>query len=198
MRLLRNFIDVLGITNENELPTITNGQQIIYSDTDYIFVPENKPKVKDLYQISVNVDITSTRVINSGSDKIVVVDALKKLKIVYTQADNNEKASILTLELPYNTFFQAEKGSNGFEEVHIYIADAYFEVIEGNKIYNHMLYFLEISKQKNLKNISKFTKSNNVNEITKAYYSEISLDVIENDRYTGSIPLEDELECEYL
>lgn len=196
--MLRNFIDILGITSENELPRITNGQQILYSDIDYIFIPDNKPKIKDIYQISVNMHITSTRLISTGSDKIVVVDALKKLKIVYTQEDNNEKASILTLELPYNTFYQLQNNSSGYEEVNIYIADAYFKVIENNKIYNYMLYYLDISMQKTCKDFAKIAQETSVNKMPNAYYSEISLSVVENDKDASFISVEGDLESEYL
>ena len=55
--MLRNFISVTGITQENDLPKKAKGELLQHSEVDYIFIPSNRPRVKELTHISISVDI---------------------------------------------------------------------------------------------------------------------------------------------
>lgn len=49
-----------------------------YSDLEIIFVPEDKPPVKSIFQVIVQVEISSIRIINAPLFKSAVIDGVKK------------------------------------------------------------------------------------------------------------------------
>lgn len=145
MGVIRNFIDIEGITPEQELPDKITGQLIEYSEVEHIYIPNDKPRIYNIQNISIKIDITSSRIINAPLGKIVVLDGLKSFKITYTQRGHNERASIVDLDLPYNTFIEIPKDRENMGSAHVYVADAYFKVIDSRKIYSYILYVINVS-----------------------------------------------------
>ena len=142
--MLRNFIDIIGITKEEDLPSKINGQIIQYSEVDYIDIPEDKPKINDIYQIAIKADINSTRTINAPTGKIVVVDGEKSFKIIYSEKSPSEKANILNLKLPFNTFIDIEDKQEEIKKIDIYILDVYFKIVTSKKLYSYVLYMINV------------------------------------------------------
>ncbi|MGO5073463.1 hypothetical protein ACTQ4K_05825 [Clostridium sporogenes] len=142
--MLRNFIDIIGITKEEELPSKINGQIIQYSEVDYIDIPEDKPKINDIYQIAIKADIKSTRTINAPTGKIVVVDGEKSFKIIYSEKSPSEKANTLNLKLPFNTFIDIEDKQEEIKKIDIYILDVYFQIVTNEKLYSYVLYMINV------------------------------------------------------
>ncbi|EPY2275118.1 hypothetical protein ACXAUS_004048 [Clostridium sporogenes] len=142
--MLRNFIDIIGITKEEDLPSKINGQIIQYSEVDYIDIPEDKPKINDIYQIAIKADIKSTRTINAPTGKIVVVDGEKNFKIIYSEKSASEKANILNLKLPFNTFIDIEDKQEEIKKIDIYILDVYFQIVTSEKLYSYVLYMINV------------------------------------------------------
>lgn len=142
--MLRNFIDIIGITKEEDLPSKINGQIIQYSEVDYIDIPEDKPKINDIYQIAIKADIKSTRTINAPTGKIVVVDGEKSFKIIYSEKGQSEKANILNLKLPFNTFIDIEDKQEEIKKIDIYILDVYFQIVTSKKLYSYVLYMVNV------------------------------------------------------
>lgn len=149
MGILRNFINIEGINSEKELPQKPSGELVEYSEVDYIFVPEDKPEIKNIYEIVMSVESKNTRIINSPGEKLVVVDGIKKFKIMCSEKGETNKAVVLDIENPYNTFFELPKGIKSFDKINIYIADAYFQLIDGRKIYSSILYMIDIDLEGN-------------------------------------------------
>jgi hypothetical protein len=142
MGIVRNCIDIIGITPEQELPKQINGQLIETSEVENLFIDSNI-QMKNIYQIIIEIEIKATRVINAPLSKIIVIDGYKKFKIAYYDINNN--MSILELKNPYNLFFDIEKSKVEIEKTNIYIADAYFELVNSSVIYCHVLYVIDIS-----------------------------------------------------
>lgn len=149
MGIIRNFIDITGITPEEELPNKINGEIVQYSEVDYIFVPDNKQEISSIYQIFINIVIKSSRTINAPLGKIVVLDGIKKIKLIYTEKNETDKASILNLELPYNTFIELPKDAGMVKNINVNIVDAYFALIDSKKIYSNILYMLNVNYDNN-------------------------------------------------
>lgn len=144
MGVVRNFIEILGIAKEDDLPEKSLGQLIKYNETENIFIPEDNSGIKDIYQIGINIDIKSKRTINTKDYSTVSIDGSKQLKIVCSREDNPDKMVILNLQLPYNTFIEVPKAIGDIENIHIYILDAYFDLLDKKRIYANFLYLVDV------------------------------------------------------
>jgi hypothetical protein len=141
MDIVRNCINIVGITPGNNLPKKVNGQLIETSQAENLFI-DDSIKIKNIYQIVIDIDIARTNVINGHMNTIVVVDLIKKFKINYYDMDGN--MGILELNSPYNVFFDLESNKVEIENININIADAYFELINSRTLYNHILYIIDV------------------------------------------------------
>ncbi|WP_163195866.1 hypothetical protein [Clostridium thermarum] len=142
--MLRNFISVTGITPESNLPKEIKGELLQHSDIDYIFIPGSKPKAKEVTHVGIQVEIKDQRIIKAPTGTIVIVDGVKKLKLSYVPLGHSKRNIQLELELPYNTFIELPEGVEKIKGIDLYVADAYFELVEGRKIYSYVFYMLNI------------------------------------------------------
>jgi len=141
MGIVRNCINIVGITPENQLPKTIEGQLIEASETENIYLG-NELNVKNINQIIIDVDIKGTRVINAPLNKIIVVDGFKKVKASYYNEKNNEE--VFELESPMNFFIDIDKQDVEIESINVHIADAYFHLTNKNILYNHILYIIDV------------------------------------------------------
>ncbi|MCT4508392.1 MAG: hypothetical protein N4A48_06455 [Tepidibacter sp.] len=145
MEIVRNFINIIGVSPEDELPNKINGQIVQHSEIETIIIPDNKPEAKSIYEIMVDVKVKSIRTINAPLGKTILVDGEKQYKIIYTENGDCEKANILYINIPYNTFFEVSKDKVdiGINNIKVYILDAYFDLISSRTIYCHSVYLLD-------------------------------------------------------
>lgn len=169
MGIVRNCIDIIGITPENELPSQISGQHIEVSETENLFI-DSDIEIKNVYQIIIESTIKGTRVINTPMNKIVVIDGCKKFKIAYYDVDNN--MGVLELNSPYNLFFDIENNKDEIEKTNIYIADAYFEPINKKVLYCNILYIADIHYFGNVRKVQERKNTNKYFEdkISDKYY----------------------------
>jgi hypothetical protein len=144
MGIERNSIDITGISPESELPSDIGGENIKYSEVENIYMPEHKPKIRKIMQISLNVEILSKRLIKSVAEKILVYDGLKHLKIIYMDKDETSKANIVNIDIPFNTFVELPKDSDGEVDTKIFIVDAFFHILDGRRIYSNIIYLINV------------------------------------------------------
>lgn len=149
MGIVRNFINIEGITPEEELKGNTSGHIIIYSDIENLNIPESKPKIKSIYEITVDIELTSNKSIYTPIGKIIVLDGIKKFKILYTENTELENASVLNLEAPFNTFTELPKDIDNILNVKVNIIDAYFSLLNSKMIYGHFLYLVDVTYENN-------------------------------------------------
>ena len=159
MGIVRNCIDVVGITPENELPKEIGGQLIEASETENIFL-ENELNIKNIYQIIIEVGIKGTRDISAPLNKIVVVDGFKKFKVAYYNEENH--VGVLEIESPFNFFIDIDKDEVEIESINIHIADAYFHLTNKNILYNHILYIIDVPYSNNKSQNNKISKKLNL------------------------------------
>ena len=161
MGILRNSINIEGIISEEDIPNKMNGQMIRYSEIETLYVPDDKPEIKNIYEISMNVKIKSSRTVHAPFGKIIIVDGIKEYKIIYTENTEFNKVNILYLKVPYNTFIELPRGIDGILDTKIYILDAYFDLLESKKIYGNFVYLVDVhyNKEDNKKILSNFQNS---------------------------------------
>lgn len=164
--LIRNFIEIVGIAAEEDLPGKSLGQLVKYDEAEYIFIPQDKPAVKDIYQIAVGVDIRSKRTINTRDCKTIAIDGIKRLKIIYSQEESPDKMVMLNLQIPYNTFVEIPKEAGDIDDSSIYVLDAYFELLEKRRIYAHFLYLLDVKYSRGVVNKPSANKTKSVEIIS--------------------------------
>lgn len=144
MGIIRNHIDIVGITPEEQLPDkIQNSQVVEYSEAENIFIPKYNPNIKNIYQIVLDVNLISKREVNIPIGRVVILDGVKKIKIIYAEKGHSQKANIVNLELPYNTFIELPDGKE-IGSANVQIVDAYFELIDNRKIYSHIVYLVNV------------------------------------------------------
>ncbi|MCY6483164.1 DUF3794 domain-containing protein [Clostridium aestuarii] len=144
MGVIRNHIDVEGITPEEQFPTkIKNGQILEYSEIENIFIPKYNTGIKNIFQIVIDVKVTNTKIIDIPLGKMVIIDGVKKIKIIYGGRGHSNKANIVNLELPYNTFFELPRDKE-IGDINVLIVDAYFNLIGSRKVYGHIVYLVDI------------------------------------------------------
>jgi len=142
--VIRNFIEVVGIAQEEELPEKSFGQLIKYSEAEHIIIPRDKSGIKDIYQIVLKIEIKSKRTISTVDTKTVILDGIKNVKIMCTQHENPDKVTMINLQLPYNTFFEIPRQIENIDNTDIHILDAYFEVLDKRRIYGHFVYLVDV------------------------------------------------------
>lgn len=167
MGIIRNFIDIVGITPENELPKEIKGQLIQTSETENIFIANEVSDIKNIYQIVIDMEVKGSRVICVNHSKVVVIDCVKKTKIVYY--NSNDSVSVLDLITPYNTFVEINEKEE-IDDIKICIADAYFELINKGTLYSHILYFINVIYCKATEILKKDEKYINTEKINNSYY----------------------------
>ena len=141
MGIVRNGIDIVGITPEKELPAEISGQLLEVSETENLLISKDV-KIKKIQKIFLDPEIKGTKIINAPLCKIFIIDGYKKLKISYYDTENNMKT--LELASPFNLFFDIEKNTAEAEELRLYIADAYFELTSSSTIYCYIIYMADI------------------------------------------------------
>ncbi|MCM8709601.1 hypothetical protein M2651_01020 [Clostridium sp. SYSU_GA19001] len=172
MGVVRNCIDIIGITPENELPDRINGQHIEASETENLLIDSNI-KIKNIYQIIVHAEIKDTRVINTPLNRIVVIDGFKKFKIAYYDMDNN--MGVIELNSPFNLFFDIESSAIETEKINLYIADTYFELLNYKILYCHIIYILDIHYFGDVRRNENEAYKNKKEELKEQILSEMSI-----------------------
>ena len=142
---VRNFIHIIGITNNDEFPKKMNGQIVQYSDVESISIPSNKPNAKNIYEIIIKLEIISTKHISVPSNNILIIDGIRKFKIMYISEDDSKEAIMINVSKPYNTFVELPKGIYNIQDVNVYIIDSYFDLINNREIYNYNLYLVNVN-----------------------------------------------------
>ena len=166
MGILRNSIDVIGITPESELPNRVNGQVVDLADIETLFIPEEYSAIEKILQVTIDLEIKSKRNIRAPLGRIIVIDGIKKLKICYKSKGNTDKVNVVNLQLPYNTFVDLPKGKIVVENIKVHIADAYFDLTGSRRIYSHILYVVEVNYKSSSQKIeNKEEKDLEINKI---------------------------------
>ena len=174
MDIIRNFIKVSGISSENDLPSSVKGVVIQYSETETTFLQDIKTGIQNIFQINLHVNLRPGRTINTPFGSTVILDGSKKLKILYVEDSKERNARFLDLELPYNTFIELPKKAKFENNIFIHILDAYFSLLDNNKLYSHILYYIALE----------YSQLNQIDELFECN-SKIKLLYLDEDKTTS-------------
>lgn len=141
--MIRNFINIVGITDESELPTECPGQFIEYSETDYLFIPETAPALSTIYEINLGIEVLNSRTINMKNSRVYILDGNKKFKITYSSKDKNNKSITCKFNHPFNAFIDIENTYN-VKSAKVFVLDAYFHLINPRSIYSNITYLISV------------------------------------------------------
>lgn len=183
MEMVRNFINISGLADEDEIPKNIRGQILQYSEAQTIYIPKSQPDIKSIFQVMIRVEIKSTRSIFTPIGNTIVIDGIKKLKIIYTQNDDSGKANFLDMELPYNTFIESPDRIEP-DSIKIYVLDAYFNLLDERRIYSHFIFMVNLPVTVVESNIVRNIMPNKPDKLEPAASSEVLF--LENNE--GSSP----------
>lgn len=197
MDIVRNFINISGIADENDLPNKINGQVIQYSEADTIYIPENQPEIQSIFQIIIDIKITGSRKIQTPVGYSLVLDGIKKLKIIYTDTEGTGKANFIDIVIPYNTFVEASDNIN-LGNVSVYVIDAYFDILDKRRIYSSMLYLINVlspssSSEKYANNCNNANLTEGMKKISGLNNLQVFID--ENNKEPDNILVDLDEEC---
>lgn len=143
MGIVRNSIDVVGITNAKDLPTeVINGHFVQYSETETFFIPRGKSLIRDIFQVVINIETNSKREVKTPIGRTTIIDGTKNIKVIYSEKGHSSKRNIVNINVPFNTFTELEEDKE-IDEVKVYILDAYFSLVENRKLYSHLVYMVQ-------------------------------------------------------
>lgn len=140
----RNSIDVEGITPEHKLLEKSLGMLMQYSEVDYIFIPNYKPNISNLIKINLKIKINHKKIIKSALGETIILDGIKKYKIVYVSDESIEKIISINVNSPFNTFFTIPDNQVCKNNLELHLVDAFFQLIDKKKIYSHILYMVNV------------------------------------------------------
>lgn len=147
MEVIRNSINIIGLASSDKLPNDVNDQTIQYSESETIFIPNDKAEIGNIFEIMIEIEILSKRIVDTNINRTVILDGIKKYKIIYSE-ESSSKANILYLNKPYNTFIEIPKNKN-ISSSYVFIIDAYFSKLATRKIYSHLVLLLDVNYSKN-------------------------------------------------
>lgn len=137
--MLRNFMEIVGITPEEELPQKFYGQLLQIADTETIYL-DALEDIRNIYQVIIDTQLLSSRAIHAPTGQILVQDGVKKIKILYY--DSCGQLGILNVERGCNFILDMEEKPYRIEGVRVYLADAYFQLYGKKELYVNLLYML--------------------------------------------------------
>lgn len=142
LSIVRNFIDIEGLSSYEDLPKIIKGQVVQISECENIQLFNTKLNIKNIFQILINIEVKSTRIIETPINTLSVVDGVKNFRILYYNKSN--KAGILDIKTPFNTFIELKNRKEEIKNINIHVIDAYFQLLPYNVLYSHLLYYIDI------------------------------------------------------
>jgi hypothetical protein len=161
MGFIRNCIKIEGI-QEKFINRETDEHYILYSETSNINIPETLPDIKNIFEIIINVDIKSWKIIDNYKNPIVTIDGLKKYKIIYTENNIEERVCLEEFEMPYNTYIEIIDRNLKLIDLQLNILDAYYQVQGHHLLYEYLLYSVipiyNIEMKKNKNNVEYYLK----------------------------------------
>jgi hypothetical protein len=144
MGIIRNSINIEGITSAENLPRVIHGQLIEFSETEYFYLTENQYGIRNISKIEVKINAKPGREVEAPTGKIVILDGVKRIEILYTTQDYFQSYSKAVFEIPFNTFIDMPNDADALKSVNIYVVDAYFKLMSSRKVYAHLMYMIDV------------------------------------------------------
>lgn len=105
--MLRNFVDIIGITDPADYPIITTANpHVQYIAQETLVVPTAKPDVEQVNSLMVEATITDARPIVTPVGIKVVIDGMINQKIMYTANDLVQSVHTVHDQYPFCTFIE--------------------------------------------------------------------------------------------
>ena len=149
---VKNLIEISGLADS--LPAnSTVFKQFTVQET--LELPEAKPDIEQIVKVIAQVEITSTRLITTGTGKSLegqiltglklIVEGEIRQKIEYVADECTQPVHAAHFNVPFSTFIVIPKTHNIGEPILItpYIEDLYVELIGKRTIFKNVILFLD-------------------------------------------------------
>lgn len=147
MAFIRNNIEIEGIKQSNDV--LNGGYVLNYFDNGTIFIPKSKGKIKYLNKVIIEMNSIEGRIINTPSGKILNIYGRKIYSLIYSEK-SHDRAQKTVLDLPFIAYVYLPLEIDDFCNLEVSVLDAFFEVIDNRKIYNHIVYLIKFNKKVSL------------------------------------------------
>lgn len=143
MEIIRNSINVCGLTDPEDLQGVADALLFQYAEAETLTIPESQPEMTGLYQIRVVVEKESSHPMKTPLGTALILDGKKKVELVCACRDEPDKARLVDLEVPFNVLLEPPVPVQ-IENITVYILDAYFSLLDARRIYSHLVYMISL------------------------------------------------------
>lgn len=146
MAYIRNDIEIEGIDSREN---VNYGSYVLnHWENGPIFIPKSKGKIKYLTKVIIELNSIEGKVIVTAAGRILSVYGRKLYTLIYSEKAHDRPQKSY-LDLPFLAHLYLPPEVEDFCNLEVSVSDAFFEVIDNRKVYNHTLYLIKFDKKEN-------------------------------------------------
>lgn len=167
MGVVRNSINVEGLTKESDFPNEANSFTIKYCEAETMLIPTNKPEAKIINEVDISLIVSNERILGGGFGKTIVLGGTKNYRVSYLENSPEATNTTANIQEPFIYCVDLPKDIENVTIIRTYLIDAYFHLIDSRRIYAHFIYLINILLDDTSK--EDIHLSNNSNTLNKFY-----------------------------
>lgn len=156
--MLLNCINIEGIVEESTLEDISLNKCELCDYNSNITLNHNT-RIKDIYQISLESALKSTKSLNFKDENILILKGITLVKILAVEDTSSNNIIFLEENIYFN--FSFKKKVKELNNIEIFIIDAFFDIVDNNKIQCSLTYLFNFissnSKEETIVNSKDFS-----------------------------------------
>lgn len=161
MAYIRNNIEIEGINNGEN---INYGSYVLnHWENGPIFLPKSKGKIKYLTKVIIELNSIEGKVITTAAGRVLNIYGRRLYTLIYSEK-SHDRSQKTYLDLPFLAYVYLPPDVNDFCNLEVGVSDAFFEVIDNRKVYNHVLYIIKFDKKEKEEETEDSNVNLNINE----------------------------------
>ncbi|MHB1405694.1 MAG: DUF3794 domain-containing protein [Desulfitobacteriaceae bacterium] len=107
IKLLRDFVEIIGIASGSDFPVITPTTRYNqFTVEESVTIPAEKPDIEQINSVMIEATINNFHSIATPVGLKVIVNGTLNQKVIYTAADPSQSVHSAHFEVPFCTFIQ--------------------------------------------------------------------------------------------
>ncbi|MEF9933754.1 MAG: hypothetical protein RR898_00615 [Clostridium sp.] len=143
MTYVRNNIEIEGVDLKDGISD--DGFVMSYWENGPVFLPKSKGKIRHLNKVIIEIEAIEKKILNTPAGKVLNIYARKIYSLIYSER-SHERSQRTVLNLPFIAYTYLPEGVEDVTNLDVSVLDAFFEVIDNRKVYNHILYLIKFDK----------------------------------------------------
>ncbi|MEF9951831.1 MAG: hypothetical protein RR840_00210 [Clostridium sp.] len=152
MTYVRNNIEIEGVDPKDGISD--DGFVMSYWENGPVFLPKSKGKIRHLNKVIIEIESIEKKILNTPAGKVLNIYARKIYSLIYSEK-SHERSQRTVLNLPFIAYTYLPEGVDDVNNLEVSVLDAFFEVIDNRKVYNHILYLIKFNKYEEENRVNK-------------------------------------------